>query len=69
MTSFYDDPYEVIDEAFAAINAGDVKAAQAHALIAIAIVLLGMAADDDEEDLDTAVPAGPILYEDYPGGD
>lgn len=67
--TFYDDPYTLIDEAFDAVNAGEMEEAQAHALIAIAIVLLGIAAGDEEDEPDDAVPAGPILYEDYPGGD
>lgn len=68
MASFYDDPYECVDEAFNALNDGEVEEAQAHALIAIAIVLLG-AVENDEVEPDDTVPAGPILYEDYPGGD
>lgn len=67
--TFYDDPVAVIDEAFDAVNAGEMEAAQAHALIAIAIVLLGIAVEDGDGESDTSVPAGPILYEDYPGGD
>lgn len=63
MTAFYDDPYACIDEAFAAVNASDYKQAQSHALIAIAIILLGFL----EEPAESGVPAAPIMYEDFPG--
>ena len=64
MTAFYDDPYCLIDEAFEAVNNEEYSQAQAHALIAIAIVLLGFL---DEPADEGGVPAAPIMYEDFPG--
>lgn len=62
MTAFYDDPYACIDEAFDALNNEEYEQAQAHALIAVAIVLLGFL---EEPSGDGGVPAAPIQYEDF----
>lgn len=63
MTAFYDDPYCLIDEALDAVNNEEYKQAQSHALIAIAIILLGFL----DEPAESGVPAAPIMYEDFPG--
>lgn len=66
MTEFYDDPYSFIDDACDAINMSDYKLAQASALTAIAIVLLGLVESPDEE---SSVPASPIPYDEYGDAD
>lgn len=65
MTAYYDDPYACIDEAFDALNNEEYGQAQAHALIAVAIILLGVL----EEPAESSVPAAPIRYEDFRGAD
>lgn len=60
---FYSDPYSFIDDACDAIMVSDWKQAQAQALTAIAIILLGFSDRDD------GVPASPIPYDEYGDAD
>lgn len=47
---FYDDPYAWIDEACESIERLDQSRAQSQALVAIAIILLSMVEEPDEDD-------------------
>lgn len=65
MATFYDDPYAWIDDACESIERNDHKRAQSELMAAISIILLALVTGDDEDD---AIPAAPIVYEDYPHG-
>lgn len=63
MATFYDDPYAWIDDACESIERADHRKAQAEALTALAIILLGFVQSSTS---DESVPAAPIHYEDFP---